>query len=343
MQDKINELRETFEQHLREIHDAADLDRLRHYLLGKKGELTQILKTLGTMGQEERKSFGQRVNEFRLYVEDTLEKARHSQEERQLQASLSTETLDTTMPGRRRVLGHKHPISIVLDEMKDLFLGMGFTIAEGPEIESDYYNFEALNIPANHPVKDEQDTFYINERFLLRTQTSPVQVRMMERQQPPIRIIAPGKVYRSDDWDATHAPVFHQIEGLLVDKDITMGDLKGLLTLFAGKIMGENVRVRFRPSFFPFTEPSAEMDVQCYACGGRGITDGCRVCKDTAWVELLGCGMVHPNVLRMSGIDPDIYSGWAFGMGIDRIAAQRFNIPDLRLLFENDTQFLCQF
>jgi len=341
MQDRINELREIFERRFCEIRGAEDLDKLRQYFLGKKGELTQILKTLGTLGQEERKSFGQRVNELRVYVENTLEEAWRNEEQYAVAASLLDETLDTTMPGRRRALGHRHPITIVLEEMKALFLGMGFTIAEGPEIESDYYNFEALNIPANHPVKDEQDTFYVNEQFLLRTQTSPVQIRVMERQQPPIRIIAPGKVYRSDDWDATHAPVFHQIEGLLVDRDITMGDLKGLLILFVGKIMGDDVQVRFRPSFFPFTEPSAEMDVRCYACHGKA--DGCRVCKDTGWVELLGCGMVHPNVLRMSGIDPDVYSGWAFGMGIDRIAAQRFNIPDLRLLFENDIQFLSQF
>ena len=340
MQDPIIQLQENFEVQLRDANSIALLEDLRVKLLGKKGEVTQLLKSLGSMSPEERPIMGQRVNALRLHVEKHLEEARHGLEREQTEQALLSEKLDVTLPGRKRKLGHLHPLTIVLDEMKELFIGMGFTIADGPDVETDYYVFEALNIPANHPVKDEQDTFYVEGGFVMRTQTSGVQIRVMEKQKPPIRIIAPGAVYRADDWDATHAPVFHQLEGLVVDEGITMGDLKGILTTFAQKILGEGTQVRFRPSFFPFTEPSAEMDVQCYVCGGK---EPCRVCKDTGWIELLGCGMVHPNVLRNCNIDPTKYSGYAFGMGIDRIVLQRYGIPDLRLLYENDMQFLAQF
>ena len=243
------------------------------------------------------------------------------------------------MPGKKEKCGHKHPMSTVIDEISDIFMGMGYEVAEGPEVEKDYYNFEALNIPADHPAKDEQDTFYISNDILLRTQTSPVQVRTMEKGNLPIRVICPGTVYRADEVDATHSPVFHQLEGLVIDKGITMGDLKGALATFAKELFGEDTKVRFRPHHFPFTEPSAEMDVSCFACGGKG----CRVCKGEGYIEVLGCGMVHPKVLKMSGIDPEVYSGFAFGMGLERVAMQRYGITDLRLLFENDVKFLKQF
>ena len=345
MQDHINKLRETMEQQINEITLPSSLEELRVKLLGRKGEITQLLKSLGTLSPEERPIVGQKVNELRILAESRIEEVRKKLARQQAEQSLKRENIDVTLPGRRRPLGHLHPLTIVLDEMKELFIGMGFTIADGPEVELDYYNFEALNIPANHPTKDEQDTFYTEGGFVLRTQTSGVQVRVMENSSPPIRIIAPGTVYRSDDWDATHAPVFHQIEGLVVDENVTMADLKGILTLFAQHILGEDIQVRFRPSFFPFTEPSAEMDVQCYACDSKEKDDNrhCHVCKGTGWVELLGCGMVHPKVLSNCNIDPNRYSGYAFGMGIDRIAMQRYGITDFRLLYENDMQFLTQF
>ena len=343
MQDHINKLRETMEQQIKEITAPAALEELRVKLLGRKGEITQLLKSLGTLSPEERPVVGQKVNELRVLAESRIEEIRKKLARQQVEQALKKENIDVTLPGRRRPLGHLHPLTVVLDEMKDLFIGMGFTIADGPEVELDYYNFEALNIPANHPTKDEQDTFYTEGDFVLRTQTSGVQVRVMEKTSPPIRIIAPGTVYRADDWDATHAPVFHQIEGLVVDEGVTMADLKGILTLFAQRILGENIKVRFRPSFFPFTEPSAEMDVQCYACGGTAVDKPCSVCKGTGWVELLGCGMVHPKVLSNCNIDPSRYSGYAFGMGIDRIVMQRYGITDFRLFYENDVQFLTQF
>ena len=343
MQEQINKLRETIEQQVKEITALDALESLRVKLLGRKGEITALLKSLGTLSKEERPAFGQKVNELRMLAESQLEEVRKNLSRLKVEQALKQENIDVTLPGRRRHLGHLHPLTIVLNEMEELFIGMGFTIADGPEVETDYYNFEALNIPANHPVKDEQDTFYTDKGFVLRTQTSGVQVRVMEKMSPPIRIIAPGKVYRADDWDPTHAPVFHQLEGLVVDEDITMADLKGILTLFAQRVLGEDIQVRFRPSFFPFTEPSAEMDVQCYGCGGNQSEEPCRVCKDTGWVELLGCGMVHPYVLANCNIDPSKYSGYAFGMGIDRIVMQRYGITDLRLLYENDVQFLRQF
>lgn len=335
---------------LKAIHDQAmvafqtateikEIDDLKVKYLGKKGELTAILKEMGKLSKEERPIIGQLANEVREDLEQALEEAKKSLYAKALAKQLQEEKIDVTMPGRPKAEGHKHPMSIVIDEICDIFMGMGYEVVEGPEVEKDYYNFEALNIPANHPAKDEQDTFYINADILLRTQTSPVQVRTMEKGNLPIRIVCPGAVYRSDEVDATHSPVFHQLEGLVIDKNVTMGDLKGALAVFAKELFGEDTKVRFRPHHFPFTEPSAEMDVTCFACGG----EGCRVCKGEGYIELLGCGMVHPKVLQMSGIDPEAYSGFAFGMGLERVAMQRYGITDLRLLFENDMKFLKQF
>ena len=256
-----------------------------------------------------------------------------------LDFKLATETIDVTLPAKKPMIGHRHPNTIALDEVKKIFIGMGYQVVDGPEIEYDYYNFEALNIPANHPAKDEQDTFYINDKLLLRTQTSSVQVHVMEKQKPPIKIIAPGRVFRSDEVDATHSPSFHQVEGLVIDKNVTFADLKGTLAEFARRIFGEDTRVKFRPHHFPFTEPSAEMDVSCFKCGGKG----CRFCKNEGWIEILGCGMVHPHVLEMRGIDPKEYQGFAFGMGLERIALLKYEVDDMRLLYENDVRFLRQF
>ena len=343
MQDLINKLSADIKEQIGAAQDLPKLEELRVKFLGKKGEVTELLKSLGKLPKEERPAAGQLINEVRGLAESLIENAKADLGKKQMAEALKQENIDVTLPGRRRTVGNLHPLTTVLNEIKDLFVGMGFTIADGPEVEEDYYNFEALNIPANHPVRDAQDTFYTSQNYVLRTQTSGVQVRVMENiEKPPVRIIAPGKTYRSDDWDATHGPVFHQIEGLVVDEDITMADLKGMLTLFAQKILGEDIQVRFRPSFFPFTEPSAEMDVECYICGGKSDKP-CSVCKDTGWVELLGCGMVHPKVLERCNIDPSRYTGYAFGMGIDRIVMQRYSINDMRLLFENDIQFLNQF
>ncbi len=339
MKETINEIKNVALKNLSEANDLKILEDLRVKYLGKKGELTQILKGMGSLSAEERPLVGQMANEVRVFIENKIEEAKEKLLSMQQELTLKTETIDVTMPGRVKELGHKHPMTVVIDEIKRIFIGMGYEIAEGPDVELDYYNFEALNIPANHPAKDEQDTFYVNGGFLLRTQTSPVQVRVMEKGNLPIRIIAPGRVYRSDEVDATHSPVFHQLEGLVIDKGITMADLKGALAVFAKELLGENTKVRFRPHHFPFTEPSAEMDVSCFSCGGKG----CRVCKDSGYIELLGCGMVHPKVLKMSGIDPTVYSGFAFGMGLERIAMQKFNVTDMRLLFENDIKFLKQF
>ncbi len=339
MFDELKKLKESAEAALERIKTSDELEALRLSLFGKKGELTQLLKSVGKLGPDERPQAGQAVNSVRVQLEEIMDRVKDTLHKSRMQAQLTAETIDVTVPGRVLPMGHRHPMTVVIDELKDLFIGMGFEIAEGPDVETDYYNFEALNIPANHPAKDEQDTFYIHGGYVLRTQTSSVQVRVMENSQPPIKIIAPGTVYRSDEVDATHSPVFHQLEGLVVDKGITMGDLKGSLELFAKQLFGADTVVRFRPHHFPFTEPSAEMDVQCFVCKGAG----CRVCKDSGYIEILGCGMVHPKVLRMSGIDPTIYSGYAFGMGLERIAMQRYGITDMRLLFENDMRFLKQF
>ena len=341
MKEKLSQIKEVAIAKLNEAKDLKSLDDLRIEILGKKGELTQILKGMGTLSKEERPVIGQLANEVRSAIEAKLEEKKAELAAKAQEEKLKTETIDVTMPGKVTELGHKHPMTQVIDEVKNIFIGMGYEIAEGPEVETAYYNFEALNIPKDHPARDEQDTFYIEGigDFLLRTQTSPMQVRVMENRKPPIRIIAPGRVYRSDEVDATHSPIFHQLEGLVIDKGITMGDLKGALAEFAKGLFGEDTKVRFRPHHFPFTEPSAEMDASCFACGGKG----CRVCKDSGWIEVLGCGMVHPKVLEMSGIDPKVYSGFAFGMGLERVAMQKYAISDLRLLFENDVKFLKQF
>lgn len=339
MKDQIKQIRIDAEEAIKSATSEQEIEALRIRFLGKKGELTAILKQMGGVSPEERPVIGQLANEVRSYIENEI--ATISTQLKSLAASkkLENETIDVTMPGNAVTLGQKHPLNIVLDEIKEIFLGMGFDVVDGPEVELDYYNFEALNIPKDHPARDTQDTFYITENILLRTQTSPVQVRVMEKQKPPIRVISPGRVYRSDAVDATHSPVFHQIEGLVVDKGITMGDLKGTLEDFAKRLYGEDSVFRFRPHHFPFTEPSAEMDTMCFNCGGKG----CRLCKGEGWIEILGCGMVHPKVLANCGIDPEEYSGFAFGMGLERIVMRRFGIDDMRLLFENDIRFLNQF
>lgn len=339
MREKLKGIHNDAVEGLQEAKQIKELDEIKVKYLGKKGELTKVLKEMGKLSSEERPVIGQLANEVRADIEHKLEEAKKRFQVKEMEMKMKRETLDVTMPGKAPACGHKHPMSIVIDEITNIFMGMGYSVAEGPEVEKDYYNFEALNIPANHPAKDEQDTFYINGDILLRTQTSSVQVRTMEKGELPIRVICPGTVYRSDEVDATHSPVFHQLEGLVVDKDVTMGDLKGALAVFARELFGEGTKVRFRPHHFPFTEPSAEMDVTCFACGGSG----CRVCKGEGYIELLGCGMVHPKVLQMSGIDPEVYSGFAFGMGLERVAMQRYGITDLRLLFENDMKFLKQF
>ena len=279
------------------------------------------------------------IQEIVSRCKEKMNAAKEKMEQEQLNHRLANETIDVTLPAKKNKIGHRHPNTIALEEVEKIFVGMGFEVVEGPEIEKDYYNFEALNIPANHPAKDEQDTFYINKDILLRTQTSPVQVRTMEAKKPPIRMIAPGRVFRSDEVDATHSPSFHQIEGMVIDKGITFSDLKGTLQLFVQKLFGKDTKVKFRPHHFPFTEPSAEMDVSCFKCGGKG----CRFCKGEGWIEILGCGMVHPKVLKMSGIDPEEYSGFAFGIGLERIALLKYEIDDMRLLYENDDRFLSQF
>lgn len=324
------------------IQNAQALDKLnqiRVNYLGKKGELTALLKSMKDVAPEERPKVGQMVNEVRSEIEELLEKATDKMKAAALEGRLKAEVLDVTLPAKKNSVGHRHPNTIALEEVERIFVGMGYEVVEGPEIEKDYYNFEALNIPADHPAKDEQDTFYVTGDILLRTQTSPVQVRTMEKMKPPIRIIAPGRVFRSDEVDATHSPSFHQIEGLVIDKNITFADLKGTLAQFARELFGEKTKVKFRPHHFPFTEPSAEVDVSCFKCGGSG----CRFCKGSGWIEILGCGMVHPRVLSMSGIDPEEYSGFAFGVGLERIALLKYEIDDMRLLYENDVRFLKQF
>ena len=319
--------------------DGADLEQIRIQYLGKKGELTAVLRGMGALTAEERPIIGQIANEVRAEIEASLKVKAEAQQNAELEKRLISEKIDVTIPAKVSAPGKLHPLIQVQRTIEDIFIGMGFSIAEGPEVEYDYYNFQALNIPENHPARDTQDTFYITENILLRSQTSPVQVRTMEHQKPPIRIISPGRVYRSDAVDATHSPLFHQIEGLVVDKGITMGDLKGMLETFAKTLFGNNTKLRFRPHHFPFTEPSAEVDVSCFVCGGNG----CRVCKNEGWIEILGAGMVHPYVLSNCGIDPEEYSGFAFGMGVERIAMKYYGIDDMRLLYENDTRFLEQF
>ena len=339
MKEKLQSIRELAEQAMAACKDSRELDAIRVKYLGKKGEVTALMKNMRNLTPEERPAFGQMVNELRSAIETGLAENKSRLEEAAMAAKLKNETIDVTMPGEPFVMGKKHPINIVLDEVKDIFIGMGFSIGEGPEVEKDWYNFEALNIPKDHPARDTQDTFYISDNVVLRTQTSPIQIRTMEHKKPPIRIIAPGRVFRSDAVDATHSPLFHQIEGLVVDKGIRMSDLKGILEMFAKKLYGEETVVRFRPHHFPFTEPSAEMDMQCFKCHGAG----CPLCKNEGWIEILGCGMVHPKVLEVCDIDPNEYSGYAFGIGLERIVMSRYKITDIRMFYENDVRFLHQF
>ena len=339
MKEQLEAIRKSALEAIAGTKAAAELDALRVKYLGKKGELTALLKGMKDVAAEERPVVGQLINDVRTEIETIIDKQKKLIEQAALEKKLEAETIDVTLPGEDVVIGKKHPLNIVLDEFKEIFLGLGFSIAEGPEVELDHYNFEALNIPKDHPARDTQDTFYISDNVVLRTQTSPMQVRTMEKRKPPIRIIAPGRVYRSDAVDATHSPLFHQIEGLVVDKGIRMSDLKGILELFAKKLYGEDTVVRFRPHHFPFTEPSAEVDLTCVNCHGKG----CRVCKGTGWIEVLGAGMVNPKVLDMCGIDSKKYRGFAFGVGLERIVMLRYGITDMRALYEGDIRFLSQF
>ncbi len=339
MNEKLEEIKSRVLGQIESAQNLDELNEIRVSVLGKKGELKNLLKSMKDVPAEERPKVGQMVNNAREVIEASMEKQKAVMEKEVLNRRLAAETIDVTLPAKKNKIGHRHPNTIVLDEVERIFTGMGYEVVEGPEIEYDYYNFEALNIPANHPAKDEQDTFYINKDILLRTQTSSVQAHVMEKGELPIRMIAPGRVFRSDEVDATHSPSFHQIEGMVIDKDITMADLKGTLLEFAHKMFGEDVKLKFRPHHFPFTEPSAEVDMSCFKCHGAG----CRFCKGEGWIEILGCGMVHPRVLKMSGIDPDEYQGFAFGVGLERITLLKYEIDDMRLLYENDDRFLQQF
>ena len=342
MEQKIMQLKQEAEDCIKnKAKTLNELSVIRIKYLGKKGELTLILRGMGSLSAEERPKVGKIVNEARAEIENLLAEKTKSLKASELASKLASEKIDVTLPGRQHMAGHLHPLTLTLNRIKDIFLAMGFSVEEGPEIERDYYNFEALNLPKDHPARDMQDSFYITEEILMRTQTSPVQARTMQSHEPnsPIRMIAPGRVYRRDDYDATHSPMFTQVEGLVIDKDISFADLKGTLELFLRQIFNENVGVRFRPSFFPFTEPSTEVDISCVMCHGKG----CRVCKGTGWLEILGAGMVHPHVLEMSGYDPKKVSGFAFGLGVERIAMLSYGIDDLRLFYDNDMRFLSQF
>ncbi len=339
MKETLEKIKAAAESALNAAADESEIENLRVKYLGKKGELTAVLKQMGSLSPEERPAMGQLVNEAKQKLETLIADKKSRLKSKATELKLKAETIDITMPAKEIKTGGLHPLNHVVNDMIDIFQSMGFDVVDGPEVETDYYNFECLNVPADHPARDMQDTFYLAENLLLRTQTSAAQIRTMENRKPPIRVICPGRVFRADEVDATHSPVFHQLEGLVVDKGITMCDLKGVLEQFAHEIYGSDTKVRFRPSFFPFTEPSVEVDVSCSECGGKG----CRVCKGAGWIEILGAGMVHPNVLRCCGIDPDVYSGFAFGIGIDRITTTRYKISDIRLLFENDKRFLEQF
>ena len=339
MKEKLNKIKSMASEAFAASNTLESLEELRVKFLGKKGELTSVMKGMGALSPEERPVMGQLANEVRDYISEKLEESKTALLAAVEEKKIREETIDVTIPGKCPQKGAKHPLTQVLDDLKDIFIGMGFSIAEGPEVELDYYNFEALNIPKDHPARDTQDTFYINENVVLRTQTSPMQIRTMEKQKPPIRVLAPGRVYRSDAVDATHSPVFHQVEGIVIDKGVTMADLKGTLETFVHKLYGEETRLRFRPHHFPFTEPSAEVDISCFNCGGKG----CNICKGEGWIEILGCGMVHPKVLKNCNIDPDIYSGFAFGIGLERVAQFRYDVKDMRMYYENDMRFLKQF
>lgn len=339
MKDKLEQIKADALQKIAEAKDTQMLNDLKVAILGKKGELTAVLKGLKDVAQEDRPKVGQMVNETREAIETKLGDAMKKLELAMMQEKMKHEEIDVTLPAKKPMMGHRHPNAIAKEEVERIFVGLGYEVVEGPEVERDYYNFEALNIPADHPAKDEQDTFYISGDILLRTQTSSVQVHEMENGKLPIKMIAPGRVFRSDEVDATHSPSFHQIEGLVIDQNITFADLKGTLDRFAKELFGEETKTKFRPHHFPFTEPSAEMDVSCFKCGGSG----CRFCKGSGWIEILGCGMVHPNVLKMCKIDPEKYNGFAFGVGLERIALLKYEIDDMRLLYENDIRFLSQF
>ncbi len=339
MQEQLKNIENVALEELKLAKDSTAIENIRVKYLGKKGELTTILRSMGSLSKEERPVMGKLVNEVKATLEAKLEEVLTEIKIKEKNEKLANEVIDISIPGTKNIIGKRHPLELTLDSMKEIFISMGFTVEEGPEVEKDYYNFEALNIPKNHPARSEQDTFYINDNIVLRTQTSPVQARVMEKQKPPIKMISPGKVFRSDAVDATHSPIFYQMEGLVIDKGITFADLKGTLELFAKKMFGDKVKTKFRPHHFPFTEPSAEMDATCFVCNGKG----CRVCKGEGWIEILGCGMVHPDVLRNCGIDPEIYSGFAFGFGVDRMVMLKYGIDDIRLLYESDMRFLNQF
>ena len=339
MKNKLNEIQETALKLIEDAKESTVLQDIRVKYLGKKGELTTILKSMKDLSKEERPVMGKLVNDVKKVVEEKLDEAVSKIKEEEKKKKLESEVIDITLPGKKNVIGKRHPLELTIERIKDIFISMGFSVEEGPEVELDYYNFEALNIPKNHPARSEQDTFYINDNVVLRTQTSGVQIRVMEKQKPPIKMISPGKVYRADSVDATHSPIFHQMEGLVVAKGVTFADLKGTLELFVKKMFGDKVQTKFRPHHFPFTEPSAEMDATCFVCGGKG----CNVCKGSGWIEMLGCGMVHPNVLRNCGIDPEEHSGFAFGFGIDRMVMLSYGLDDIRLLYESDMRFLNQF
>lgn len=339
MKEKLKAIREEAVSKILESENLDKLNEIRVAYLGKKGQLTEVLKGMKDVAPEDRPKVGQMVNETRAAIEEKMEEVKNNLAAKAREAKLKAEVIDVTLPAKKNKIGHLHPNTVALEELEKIFVGLGYEVVEGPEVEYDYYNFEALNIPANHPAKDEQDTFYINRNMVLRTQTSSVQVHVMENEKPPIRIISPGRVFRSDEVDATHSPSFHQVEGLVIDKNVTFADLKGTLQEFAKELFGADTKVKFRPHHFPFTEPSAEMDVTCFKCGGKG----CRFCKGEGWIEILGCGMVHPHVLEMGGIDPEEYTGFAFGVGLERIALLKYEIDDMRLLYENDDRFLSQF
>ena len=339
MKEKLENIKREALKQIQESDAPEKLNDVRVKYLGKKGELTAVLKGMKDVAAEERPKVGQLVNETRAAIEEVLEQTKAKMDAAIRAEKLKNEVIDVTLPSKKNMVGHRHPNTIALEEVERIFVGMGYEVVEGPEIEYDLYNFEKLNIPADHPAKDEQDTFYINKDIVLRTQTSPVQARIMEQGKLPICILSPGRVFRSDEVDATHSPSFHQIEGLVIDKNISFADLKGTLEEFAKELFGENTKTKFRPHHFPFTEPSAEVDVSCFKCGGKG----CRFCKGEGWIEILGCGMVHPHVLEMSGIDPKEYAGFAFGVGLERIALLKYEIDDMRLLYENDDRFLKQF
>ncbi len=339
LKEQLKNIEKEAKELFKDVDSLDSLEELRIEFLGKKGRITDVLRQMGKISAEERPIIGQVANQLKTRLNDLIVGRKSELEEVMKAKKLEEETIDVTLPGNRTKIGHRHPLTTITDQVKDIFIGLGFTIEEGPDIENQYNNFEALNMPKYHPARDMQDTFYIDDNYVLRTHTSPVQIRTLAKEKPPIKIIAPGRVYRSDELDASHSPVFHQVEGLVVDHNISFSDLKGTINVFVKTVFGENTKTRFRPSYFPFTEPSAEVDISCVICEGKG----CRLCSNTGWLEVMGSGMVHPNVLEMAGIDTKEYTGFAFGMGLDRITMLKYGVHDIRLLFENDKRFLHQF